>query len=130
MTSIIRVGQSKFAAVPIDEDSQERIMNCVETLAQLVDSKIMGDVFLRDSQAAFSKMVKTEEAKALAKKETDESKNIVQADDLISFRQLSKKPLGDVDDVSGHLSSQLTSVVRYGSGQSYRCWSGTRRLRI
>lgn len=61
MTSIIRVGQSKFAAVPIDEDSQERIMNCVETLAQLQNSNVMHDVFLKDTKAAYSTMVKTEE---------------------------------------------------------------------
>ena len=61
MTSIIRVGQSRFAAVPIDEDSQERIMNCVETLAQLQSSKMMHDVFLQDTKAAYSAMVKTEE---------------------------------------------------------------------
>jgi coatomer subunit beta len=61
MTSIVRVGQSQFAAVPIDEDSQERIMNCVETLAQLQGSTMMNDVFLRDTKAAYSTMVKAEE---------------------------------------------------------------------
>lgn len=115
MTSIVRVGQSKFAAVPIDEDSQERIMNCVETLAQLQSSKVMSDIFLRDSKAAFSRMVKSEEVsvlryqereltspqkKALLKKDSESKADAIQADDLISFRQLSKKSaLGDVDDV-------------------------------
>jgi coatomer subunit beta len=66
MTSIIRVGQSKFAAVPIDEDSQERIMNCVETLAQVHSSSVMSDVFLRDTKAAYSTMVKTEEVGGVA----------------------------------------------------------------
>ncbi|EKG08872.1 hypothetical protein MPH_14206, partial [Macrophomina phaseolina MS6] len=46
MTSIIRVGQSKFVSVPIDEDSQERIMNCIESLAQLQDSKPVHEMFL------------------------------------------------------------------------------------
>ncbi|WRT69654.1 uncharacterized protein IL334_006644 [Kwoniella shivajii] len=99
MTSIIRVGQSKFVAVPIDEDSQERIMNCIETLAELQSSKILQDVFLHDTKAAYAKMVATEEKKALEKKERESKTATIQADDLITFRQLSKKStLGDVDD--------------------------------
>lgn len=62
MTSVIRVGQSKFAAVPIDEDSQERIMNCIETLAQLQGSKAVKQVFLEDTKSAYARMVATEEA--------------------------------------------------------------------
>jgi vesicle coat complex subunit len=61
MTSVIRVGQSKFAAVPIDEDSQERIMNCIETLAQLQGSKAVKQVFLEDTKSAYARMVATEE---------------------------------------------------------------------
>ena len=99
MTSTVRVGQSKFTAVPIDEDSQERIMNCVETLAQLSGSKVLSDIFLRDSQAAYSAMVKTQEAKAVAKKQKADQARTIQPDDLISFRQLSKKAAGgDFDD--------------------------------
>jgi len=61
MTSVIRVGQSKFSAVPIDEDSQERIMNCIETLAQLQGSKVVKQVFLEDTKSAYTRMVATEE---------------------------------------------------------------------
>lgn len=107
MTSVIRVGQSKFSAVPIDEDSQERIMNCVETLAQLSTSRVMNDVFLRDSQKAYSNMVAAEEKKASVKKNAESKANEIQADDLISFRQLSKKTVGgDADDVSDPMWAQ------------------------
>lgn len=76
-------------------------MNCIETLAELQTSNVMNDVFLRDTKAAYSTMVKAEEKKASAKKEKEEKVNIIQADDLISFRQLSKKTAGgDSDDVS------------------------------
>jgi vesicle coat complex subunit len=61
MTSVIRVGQSKFSAVPIDEDSQERIMNCIETLAQLQGSKVVKQIFLEDTKSAYARMVATEE---------------------------------------------------------------------
>lgn len=113
MTSMIRVGQSKFSAVPIDEDSQERIMNCIETLAQLQNSNVMHDVFLKDTKAAYSTMVKTEEKKAIAKKELDTKTNTVQADDLISFRQLSRKSAGgDVDDFDDVVRATGAGVVR------------------
>lgn len=65
MTSIVRVGQSKFAAVPIDEDSQERIMNCIETLAELGGEKIMREVFLEDTKAAYTKMIASAEVSLL-----------------------------------------------------------------
>lgn len=61
MTSIIRVGQSKFVAAPIDEDSQERIMNCLQTLSQVSDSGAVTDIFLHDTKAAFANMVASEE---------------------------------------------------------------------
>lgn len=67
MTSIIRIGQSKFVTVPIDEDSQERIMNCISTLADLDTTKrdekqkVVDEIFLQDTKAAYAKMVATEE---------------------------------------------------------------------
>lgn len=66
MTSIVRVGQSKFAAAPIDEDSQERIMHCVQVLARLRPSAIVNEIFLHDTKAAYAKMVANEEASGVA----------------------------------------------------------------
>lgn len=69
MTSIIRVGQSKFVTVPIDEDSQERIMNCVSTLADLdlshakKEQAVVDEIFLNDTKAAYAKMVAHEEVR-------------------------------------------------------------------
>lgn len=61
MTSIIRVGQSKFVTQQIDEDSQERIMNCLQTLSDLRQKDIVQKIFLEDTKAAYAKMVATEE---------------------------------------------------------------------
>jgi coatomer subunit beta len=61
MVSIVRVGQSKFSAIHIDEDSQERIMNCIETLARMQPSEAAGEVFLRDTKPAYTKMVAFEQ---------------------------------------------------------------------
>jgi coatomer subunit beta len=61
MTSVIRVGQSQFASAPIDEDSSERIMTCIETLSQIKDEPAISDIFLRDTKNAYAKMVAAEE---------------------------------------------------------------------
>ncbi|GAA5913609.1 hypothetical protein JCM6882_001701 [Rhodosporidiobolus microsporus] len=102
MTSIIRVGQSHFASVPIDEDAQERIMTCLQSLAELDNPSApdrsqalaIEDIFLRETQAAYAKMVQHEEKKAQEKKRREDKASAVQPDDLITFRQLQKKTVG------------------------------------
>ncbi|KAK7686605.1 hypothetical protein QCA50_010205 [Cerrena zonata] len=101
MASIIRVGQSKFVTVPIDEDSSERIMNCIQTLSELQDKPVVHEIFLKDTKAAYSKMVQAQEKKAAEKKESESEKKVaIQVDDVLSFRQFSKKAAEDlVDDI-------------------------------
>ncbi|KAI0783336.1 coatomer protein [Abortiporus biennis] len=101
MASIIRVGQSKFVTVPIDEDSNERIMNCIQTLSELEDKPVVHEMFLKDTKDAYSKMIVAQEKKAAEKKEQETAKEVaVQVDDLLVFRQFSKKAADDlVDDV-------------------------------
>lgn len=61
MASIIRVGQSKFVTVQIDEDSNERIMNCIQTLSELEEKPAVHEMFLEDTKAAYSKMIAAQE---------------------------------------------------------------------
>ena len=61
MTSIIRVGQSKFVTVPIDEDSHERILNCIQTLSELEATPAVHEIFLKDTKAAYTKMLGAQE---------------------------------------------------------------------
>ena len=61
MTSTIRVGQSKFSSAPIDEDSNERILNCIQTLSEFEVKPVVHDIFLNDTKAAYSKMVAAQE---------------------------------------------------------------------
>ncbi|KAG1887545.1 coatomer beta C-terminal region-domain-containing protein [Suillus fuscotomentosus] len=99
MTSIIRVGQSKFVTVPIDEDSNERILNCIQTLSELQEKSIVHDIFLKDTKAAHSKMLVAQEKKAAEKKEAENTKeHVVQLDDLLTFRQFSRKSADDPID--------------------------------
>ncbi|KAH9897960.1 coatomer protein [Cubamyces lactineus] len=101
MASVIRVGQSKFVTVPIDEDSSERIMNCIQTLSELETQPAVHEIFLKNTKAAYSKMVAAQEKKAAEKQESEKAKAaIVQVDDLLTFRQFSKKAADDVIDDS------------------------------
>ena len=49
MISIIRVGQSHFVKTFIDEDSIDRIMSCVRSLAEFAKQKDLETAFLQDS---------------------------------------------------------------------------------
>jgi coatomer subunit beta len=99
MTSIIRVGQSKFVTHPIDEDSAERILNCIQTLSELKSQPSVDEVFTHDTKAAYAKMLTAQEKKASEKREAEKEKEaIVHVDDLLSFRQFSKKGADEAID--------------------------------
>ncbi|KAL1840680.1 hypothetical protein VTJ49DRAFT_230 [Mycothermus thermophilus] len=127
MISVIRVGQSQFVKAPIDEDSVDRIMSCVRSLAEFKQHKELETVYLEDTRKAFRAMVQVEEKKRAAKAALDKAKTAVQVDDVVSIRQLSKKNVVDgVDAIeadlekatggdsgaSEDLSSKLSRVVQ------------------
>ncbi|TGO39840.1 hypothetical protein BHYA_0047g00440 [Botrytis hyacinthi] len=91
MISIIRVGQSQFVKAPIDEDSVDRIMSCVRSLAEVAQNKQLESAFLQDTRKAFRDMVQVEEKKRAAKEAVEKAKLAVQVDDVVSIRQLAKK---------------------------------------
>jgi coatomer subunit beta len=91
MISIIRVGQSQFVKAPIDEDSVDRIMSCVRSLAEFSENKELETVFLDDTRKAFRAMVQVEEKKRAAKEAFEKAKTAIQVDDVVQIRQLSKK---------------------------------------
>ncbi|KAK4126035.1 Coatomer, beta subunit [Parathielavia appendiculata] len=98
MISIIRVGQSQFVKAPIDEDSVDRIMSCVRSLAEFKEHKELETVYLEDTRKAFRAMVQVEEKKREAKAAFEKAKTAVQVDDVVSIRQLSKKNAVDGAD--------------------------------
>ncbi|KAI0882974.1 Coatomer, beta subunit [Annulohypoxylon maeteangense] len=126
MISIIRVGQSQFVKAPIDEDSVDRIMSCVRSLAEFSQRKELETVFLDDTRKAFRAMVEVEEKKRAAKTAFEKAKTAIQVDDVVQIRQLSKKNSGDGTDeieldlekatggesVAEDLSSKLSRVVQ------------------
>ncbi|TFK67569.1 Coatomer, beta subunit [Pluteus cervinus] len=111
MTSIVRVGQSKFVTVQIDEDSNERVMNCIQTLSELQTQRAIHEVFLEESKAAYSKMLGAQEKRAAEKKEAESAKAaIIQIDDLLTFRQFSKKTADDAIDYDADVGLATGSV--------------------
>jgi coatomer subunit beta len=67
MTSIIHVGKYKFVTVPIDEDSHERILNCVQTLSELKATLTVHEIPLKDTKAAYTKMLGAQEVSFLSR---------------------------------------------------------------
>lgn len=126
MISIIRAGSSKFAKLPIDEDSQDRIMNCVRSLADFNVKNDLETVFLEDTRSAFKAMIQAEEKKRAAKEAIEKAKSAVQIDDVVTIRQLAKSStMNGTDEIeidleratggdtaTEDLSSKLSKVVQ------------------
>ncbi|KAM0469703.1 hypothetical protein ACHAPX_010368 [Trichoderma viride] len=126
MISIIRAGQSQFVKAPIDEDSVDRIMACVRSLAEFNEKKELEAVWLDDTRKAFRAMVQVEESKRAAQEAHEKAKTAIQVDDIIPIRQLSKKNATegldeiemDLERATGgeggaeDLSSKLSRVVQ------------------
>lgn len=126
MISIVRAGQSQFVKAPIDEDSVDRIMSCVRSLAEFAKQKDLETAFLEDTRKAFSDMVQVEEKKRAEKDAASKAKSAIQVDDVVSFRQLSKKNQMDGaeeiemdlekatggDSATEHITSKLSRVVQ------------------
>ncbi|KAJ5481580.1 hypothetical protein N7475_000392 [Penicillium sp. IBT 31633x] len=91
MISIMRVGQSHFVKAPIDEDSVDRILTCVRSLAEFSEKKDLETSFLEDTRKAFRAMVQVEDKKRAAKEAVEKAKSAVQIDDAIPIRQFTKK---------------------------------------
>ncbi|CAK7272347.1 coatomer subunit beta [Sporothrix epigloea] len=127
MISIVRVGQSQFVKAPIDEDSVDRIMTSVRSLAEFSEHKELETVFLEDTRKAFRAMVVAEEKKRVAKEADEKAKTAIQVDDVVAIRQLGKKNALDSADLveadlnratggdgtgAEDLSSKLSRVVQ------------------
>lgn len=126
MISIIRAGQSQFVKAPIDEDSVDRIMSCVRSLAEFAQKKDLETAFLDDARKAFVNMVQVEEKKRAEKDAVLKAKSAIQVDDVVTIRQLSKKNAVDGadeaevdlekatggDNTAENLTSKLNRVVQ------------------
>ncbi|KAJ3110439.1 coatomer subunit beta [Phlyctochytrium bullatum] len=98
MTSIIRVGKSEFPTSQIDEDTHERISNCLKILSGVISDELgLRQVFLKDTRKAFTQLTAATDKKIAETKLKDKKVVKVQADDLLIFRQLKPKKAGGLD---------------------------------
>lgn len=103
MTSILRIGQSKFVAFEIDEDSYDRIMQDLRVVGT-ADNKVIDTVYLQDTREVYSKQLQAEDKRLADAKAESEASVQVQVDDAIVFRQFSKKSGGAADEYDQDLS--------------------------
>ncbi|OZJ02582.1 hypothetical protein BZG36_04188 [Bifiguratus adelaidae] len=125
MTSVIRVGQSSFVASPIDEDAYDRIMSCLHSLETMGQDPVPKHVYLEDTKKAFAKQVLAEEKRQADQRAKDNAAVATQADDVIAFRQFSRRAEDGPDeyeldltratgvtDAKDDLISKLSRVVQ------------------
>ncbi|KTW26324.1 hypothetical protein T552_02810 [Pneumocystis carinii B80] len=101
MTGIIRVGQSKYVKMHIDEDSVDQILIYLKSLIEYRKNLSIKDIFLKDTRNAFVKLLSIEENK---KKTCDtiKEKDSLQPDDAITISLLANK-----SNIAGTDSTQL-----------------------
>jgi coatomer subunit beta len=65
LTTIYILGNVDHVMVPIDEYSHQRILNCIQTLSELETIPAIHEIFLKDTQAAYTKILGVQEVNFL-----------------------------------------------------------------
>ncbi|KAM6950105.1 coatomer subunit beta [Lycodopsis pacificus] len=91
MVTVLHLGKSSLPKKPITDDDVDRISLCLKVLSEC--SPLMNDIFNKECRRSLSHMltVRLEEEKMSQKKESEKRNVTVQADDPISFMQLTAK---------------------------------------
>uniref|UniRef100_A0A673FRU5 Coatomer protein complex, subunit beta 1 n=1 Tax=Sinocyclocheilus rhinocerous TaxID=307959 RepID=A0A673FRU5_9TELE len=91
MATVLHLGKSSLPKKPITDDDVDRISLCLKVLSEC--SPLMNDIFNKECRRSLSHMlaVRLEEEKLSQKKESEKRNVTVQADDPISFMQLTAK---------------------------------------
>ncbi|CEP18471.1 hypothetical protein [Parasitella parasitica] len=110
MTSILRIGQSKFVAFEIDEDSYDRIMQDLRIVGTAGQNEEINTVYLQDTREVYAKQLQAEDKRLADVKAESETSVQVQVDDAIVFRQFSKKSDGAADEYDQDLSRATGSL--------------------
>eukprot|EP00742_Colponemidia_sp_Colp-10_P002386 GILJ01002543.1.p1 GENE.GILJ01002543.1~~GILJ01002543.1.p1 ORF type:complete len:968 (-),score=162.96 GILJ01002543.1:186-3032(-) len=97
LLAILKLGRSNITPYPIDQDSYDRIVQCVKILGTPNDQKKAQ--WLLDGRASLGRML-SEQKQDRETDEEAEDKVARQPDDLIQIRQLrGKKAIGEIDFV-------------------------------
>ncbi|PVU98012.1 hypothetical protein BB559_001831 [Furculomyces boomerangus] len=114
MIGVIRVGQSSFVSISIDEDSYDRILACIRALEYRdEDISDLSEVFLDESHSAFSRLVNQRREIEAKSKNYSKKESIGSFDSPIEFRLLAQKHDGFADD-DGDFTNNNTSDVSTG----------------
>lgn len=91
MVTVLHLGKCSLPKKPITDDDVDRISLCLKVLSEC--SPLMNDIFNKECRRSLSHMlaVRLEEEKLSQKKESEKRNVTVQADDPISFMQLTAK---------------------------------------
>ncbi|QSL66430.1 hypothetical protein MERGE_000810 [Pneumocystis wakefieldiae] len=111
MIGIIRVGQSKYVKMHIDEDSVDQILIYLKSLIEYQNNLTIKDIFLKDTQDAFVKLLSIEENK---KKTCDtvKEKDVLQPDDPIIIGLLaSKSNIAGIDLTQLEISKAINGEI-------------------
>ncbi|KAH8801952.1 coatomer protein [Flagelloscypha sp. PMI_526] len=112
LTSVIRVGQSTLVPNPIDEDSLDRIMTCIQALATGDAEKTkVEEVFLKDSERAYEGMLG-----ALERRHAESQLAKARVDEVLTFRFFRKEGEADSgeeeeDDLEGAVKEEKADVI-------------------
>lgn len=123
LVSILRVGESQYAAKRIDEDLADRIFSCIKFLTDEDDLSLIEESFLDYTKDAFRAQVQEEEQKRIKAQARDFHENAEQVDEAVVFRQFdsgsgAKLVTDDVVLASGNtgkkedLSSRLNKILQ------------------
>lgn len=89
MTSVIRVGQSEFVPVPIDEDSYGRILICLRVLGNA--DPVLLKIFLQSCHEVYARIVRDTDKKQKVAQSKAKKAKLTAIDELITFPQLKIK---------------------------------------
>ncbi|CAL5220396.1 g2403 [Coccomyxa viridis] len=91
VAAILRLGESAQMAHPIDADSQDRMVTCLEVLSGKLDGKDQEQVWLDACNASFATMIKDKQSREAEEAKATDSKSVTQPDELIDFIHLKSR---------------------------------------
>ncbi|EEB08830.1 coatomer beta subunit [Schizosaccharomyces japonicus yFS275] len=105
IASFIRFLQSDYVQYRIDDDTLDRMMVCIRSLHVFPEVESLKEVYLQDSRLAFSKAMAEYEQRQKDENAEAFTQQIVQADDLLQIRQITKQSKeGEIHEFESDIS--------------------------
>jgi len=122
IASMLRLGDSPALPCPLDDDSRDRMMVCLQALARPEDEMVQ--VWLDNCRTAYTELTADKLVRDAAEAVKESAKSATQPDDLIDFVQLkSKKGLSQIE-----IEDEVTSDLNRATGMLEAAESSNKRL--